>query len=147
MNNERIEKFLALVSEGSSDFEKKALWRKANKIWLSRSTAIAIKVHSEIIHQGISQKAFSERLGVSAQYITKILKGNQNLSLDTISKLEAALGIQLIEVVAVSKSINYNVPENIQPETTGSSRISKVIPFQLNVYTALESSIGDIKSA
>jgi transcriptional regulator with XRE-family HTH domain len=147
MNNERIEKFLALVSEGTSDFEKKALWRKANKAWLRRSTAIAIKVHSEIIHQGISQKAFSERLGVSAQYITKILKGNENLSLDTISKLETALGIQLIEVVAVSKSINYNVPENIQPETTGFSKISKVIPFQLNVYTVIEPSVGDIKSA
>ena len=35
-------------------------------------------------------------IGVSPQYVNKIVKGKENLTLDTISKLEQALGIKLI---------------------------------------------------
>ena len=41
-------------------------------------------------------------MGVSAQYINKIVKGSENLSLETISKIERALNIRLIEVPGFS---------------------------------------------
>jgi transcriptional regulator with XRE-family HTH domain len=49
---------------------------------------------------------------VSAQYINKIVKGKENLTLDTICKLEQALEIELI-TVSTSKSIE--VTAQIEP--------------------------------
>lgn len=45
---------------------------------------------------GLIQKALAERMNCTQQYISKILKGKENMSLDTLSKLERALGITLI---------------------------------------------------
>lgn len=45
---------------------------------------------------GLIQKALAERINCTQQYISKILKGKENMSLDTLSKLERALGITLI---------------------------------------------------
>ena len=35
-------------------------------------------------------------MNCTQQYVSKILKGSENMSLDTLSKLEDALGINLI---------------------------------------------------
>lgn len=45
---------------------------------------------------GLMQKALAERMNCTQQYISKILKGKENMSLDRLSKLEKALGITLI---------------------------------------------------
>ena len=42
-------------------------------------------VHVEILDMGCSQ-----------QYVPKVLKGQESLSLETISKIEACLGIQIL---------------------------------------------------
>ena len=42
------------------------------------------------------QKALAERMNCTQQYVSKVLKGRENMSLDTLSKLEDALGINLI---------------------------------------------------
>ena len=42
------------------------------------------------------QKALAGRMNCTQQYVSKILKGRENMSLDTLSKLEDALGINLI---------------------------------------------------
>ena len=46
--------------------------------------------------EGLIQKALAERMNCTQQYVSKILKGKENMSLDTLSKLEDALGINLI---------------------------------------------------
>ena len=46
--------------------------------------------------EGLTQKALAERMDCTQQYVSKILKGKENLSLETLSKLEDALGISLI---------------------------------------------------
>ena len=116
MNSTSIERFLALVSDETSSFEKKAHWMKANEAWLEKSGSIAIKVLMAIDAQETSQKELAEKMGVSAQYVNKIVKGNENLSLETISKLEAALGIKLIEIVDYSQlSVNKDVAISGKP--------------------------------
>ena len=35
-------------------------------------------------------------MGCSQQYVSKVLKGQENLSLETMSKIEACLGIQIL---------------------------------------------------
>jgi transcriptional regulator with XRE-family HTH domain len=44
----------------------------------------------------MTQKALAENIGVSPQYINKVLNGQENLSLQTIAKLSDALNIELI---------------------------------------------------
>jgi transcriptional regulator with XRE-family HTH domain len=46
--------------------------------------------------QGLTQKDLAERLNVTPQQISKIVKGEENLTLETITNLELALGIHII---------------------------------------------------
>jgi transcriptional regulator with XRE-family HTH domain len=46
----------------------------------------------------LSQQALAERMNCTQQYVSKILKGKENLSLDIISRLEEALQINLVTV-------------------------------------------------
>ena len=44
----------------------------------------------------MSQKQLSELMGCSQQYVSKVLKGQENLSLEIMPKIEACLGIQIL---------------------------------------------------
>lgn len=46
---------------------------------------------------GLPQKALAERMGCSQQYISLVLKGTENLSIETISKIENALHLEILE--------------------------------------------------
>ncbi|HLO44261.1 MAG TPA: helix-turn-helix transcriptional regulator [Leadbetterella sp.] len=107
MNNTKtnVEKFLDLVSkESDGKLLKELKWRQANRAWLRKSQSIAIKILSTLKTQGISQKELAEKMGVSPQMVNKILKGSENLTLETISKIEIALGIHLIETAETLKA-------------------------------------------
>lgn len=52
----------------------------------------------EMENKGLTQKEFAQRVGCSQQYISRILKGKENLSIETISKIEAALGVSILEI-------------------------------------------------
>lgn len=56
---------------------------------------------------GLTQKALVGRMDCTQQYVSKILKGNESLSLEMLSKLEDALGVCLIadETVASPQMI------------------------------------------
>lgn len=129
-NNERLQKFLGLVSEEVSGFEEKALWRIKNKDWLEKSALIAIKILRALKEQQLSQKELAEKMQVSAQYISKIVKGSENLSLETISKLELALNIRLIEVSGIYSTSQYIQPQIISTIiVVKAGEVAKVIPL------------------
>ena len=52
---------------------------------------------------GLTQKSVAERMGCSQQYISRVLKGTENLSIETISKIENALDLSILEPVFVNK--------------------------------------------
>lgn len=52
---------------------------------------------------GLTQKALAERMGCSQQYISRVLKGTENLSIETISKIETALELEILEPVFVPR--------------------------------------------
>ena len=39
---------------------------------------------------GLTQKSLAELMGCSQQYVSRVLKGTENLSIETISKIESA---------------------------------------------------------
>jgi len=111
MNNKNnIEKFKSLVSEEKSGWLEKAKKRQENKEWLKHSQKIAVKIlrtlrMNKADKTGIgSQKELALALNVSPQQVNKIVKGSENLTLETISNLEQALNISL--VFAEEKSSN-----------------------------------------
>lgn len=96
MKKKTLEFLEAHQSMTPSTWREEAEWRRNNWSWLRHSQKIAVKVLLEMKEQGLTQKALAERMDCTQQYVSKILKGKENMSLDTLSKLEDALGINLI---------------------------------------------------
>lgn len=46
--------------------------------------------------QSVTQSLLAERMGCSQQYVSNLLKGSSNMTLETISRIETALNIDLI---------------------------------------------------
>ena len=92
------EKFLALVKEKDTSSAAAIKWRVENRAWLKKSQAIALKILQTLKAKGSNQRELAEAIGVSAQQVNKWVKGNENFTLETLVKLEAALGVSLIEV-------------------------------------------------
>ncbi len=99
------EEILATLSkyEVESDWRDKALWRRNNRYWLRYSQYMAMIVLDRLDELGLTQKQLAERMGCSAQYISKIMKGSENLTLETIAKLEASLDLDIFKRVSVLK--------------------------------------------
>jgi transcriptional regulator with XRE-family HTH domain len=62
------------------------------------SQSIALLVLDYLHTTGTTQKELAELIGVSPAYIAKVLKGGENLSLETICKLQEATGVKLMSV-------------------------------------------------
>lgn len=96
MKKETLEFLKAHQSETPSKWREEAEWRRDNWSWLRHSQKIAVKVLLQMKQEGLTQKALAERMDCTQQYVSKILKGKENMSLDTLSKLEDALNISLV---------------------------------------------------
>lgn len=70
--------------------------RRANREWLRHSRSIAISMHEKMREEGLTQTELAERIGCNQQYVSKLLKGSENLTLETITKIESALEIQIL---------------------------------------------------
>ncbi len=97
--NERLDKFEKLVSDKPSNFLSKLAYYKANKKWIDQSSKVAINVLEALRVKGLSQKDLAKKMNVSAQQVNKIIKGKQNLTFETVGKLEDALEISLMEII------------------------------------------------
>lgn len=96
MKKDTLEFLETHQSETPSKWREEAEWRRENWSWLQHSQRIAVKVLLQMKLQGLTQKALAERMHCTQQYVSKILKGKENMSLDTLTRLENALGISLI---------------------------------------------------
>ena len=91
------EKLSKLTSGAPSDWKEQAKSRRENRAWLKKSAAIAVKVLEALKAQRLSQKDLALRMDISPQQVNKIVKGQENLTLETITNLEIALGIRIID--------------------------------------------------
>jgi len=97
-NKEKREQFLNSIEDDNGSWLKKARYRKENRAWLRKSQRIAVRILSVLKEKGMQQKELAEAMDVSPQQVSKIVKGKQNLTLETISKLEVVLGVKLFEI-------------------------------------------------
>ena len=60
---------------------------------------------------GITQKVLAERMGCSQQYVSLILQGKENLTLETISKLEKAIDMDILAYTSSQSIVDgYSFP-------------------------------------
>jgi len=98
------EKLSNLTSDRPSGWKAKAKLRRENREWMKKSAAIAVRVLDALKALNLTQKELAERMNISPQQISKIVKGQENLTLETISNLEIALDIQIIDDEKMNKS-------------------------------------------
>jgi transcriptional regulator with XRE-family HTH domain len=104
-----LENINKIASKEISSWKKEATERRENIAWTNRSFKIAVRILREIRAQkplnGMTQKKLAEQMGVTPQYINKVVKGKENLTLETISKIESVLGITLLEIPSEASQV------------------------------------------
>lgn len=103
-----IGKFNQLVS-GESKWLEQARKRKENAGWLSLSQNIAVKVLKTLRTRQMKQTELAQLMQVSPQQVSKILQGKENLTLETISKLERILDVKLVTVADEVSEIRHQI--------------------------------------
>ena len=78
-----------------SKWRENAQWRRNNEKWLGYARIITVKVLKAMDEQSVTQTMLAERMGCTQQYVSNLLKGSSNMTLETISRLESALHINL----------------------------------------------------
>ena len=99
MNNDKIKKkpFNSSIKNDTSLEETKELQEKED--WSKLSVPIGLSILNHLRARKISQKKLAEKLGYAPEYLTKILKGSENLTLEQIDNIQKALGVKLIQVL------------------------------------------------
>jgi len=98
-----------LTATHTSKWEEKATWRQENQEWLIRSQEIALKVLHALRQKNMSQRDLARLLNCSAQHVSKLVSGKENLTLETISRLEDVLGMRLISILSFSMTIEVSI--------------------------------------
>lgn len=94
--NKTIEYLSSHQSDTPSHWRENAQWRRDNDDWLRYAQFITLQVMKRMDEQGVTQKQLAERIGCSQQYVSNLLKGSTNMTLETIARLEKALNIDIV---------------------------------------------------
>lgn len=70
--------------------------RNENRDWLALSAKFSLLIRHILRSEKMTQKELASRMGVSSVQVTKLLSGKENIGLQTIAKVEKALGRNLI---------------------------------------------------
>lgn len=109
-----LDKLNKIASREPSGWFEQAKERERNQDWSEKSVKIALLILNEIkarkASQEMTQKSLAAKMGVSEQYVSKILKGQENLTLETITKIEKAMNIKLMEIPSAmeEKEVEFN---------------------------------------
>jgi len=117
--NQKIEEIIS--KSPRSSWKEKVEWRRVNKDWLKKSSDIAFRILDALDEKGWKKNRLAEELGVSAQQVSKYVKGEENFKLETLCNLEKVLGIELTTVVQedeeVVKKGSWKYVESVQQVT------------------------------
>lgn len=95
-----------------SKWREAAEWRRKNEKWLKYSRVITMKTMQAMDKQSVTQSILAKRMGCSQQYVSNLLKGSSNMTLETIARIETALNIDLIGSALNCLADGYNSAES-----------------------------------
>ncbi len=130
-----IDKLYEIAVKASDNWIEIAEKLEQDQTWLDKSAKIALSVLSALKDLKMSKQELADKMGVKAQYISRIVKGTENLTLETISKLEKALGKDLMSIPDYSfrtkadynmytKNIHWTTPISCSFTTKGTNILS-----------------------
>jgi len=93
-----LNKLSQMAKSRPEEAKQKATDRKKNREWLRISQDIALALHYYLRSMRITQKELAEKMQVSPTYVGKLLKGQENLTLETICNIQKVIGRTLISV-------------------------------------------------
>ena len=67
-------------------------------MWLRWSRGIALSIVDYMQANGLTRSDIANKLGVSPQYVSRILSGSINFSFKSVAEIERKLGISCMEV-------------------------------------------------
>jgi len=100
-NNDKFNKLIAI--HPPSKWAKKHLERKIQRTWSMDSFTIALNVLTILEEKGWNKTRLAKELDVSTAYITKVVKGKVNFTLESLAKLSSALGEPLINIELIDR--------------------------------------------
>jgi ribosome-binding protein aMBF1 (putative translation factor) len=101
MKSKAVEFLEAHESGDRSTFMEEARWRQQNATWLKWSRSVSLAIIDYMQDHNLSQADLAQKLGVSRQYVSKLLSGRVNYSFKTIAELEERLGIRCMQMTCV----------------------------------------------
>ncbi|KYG75720.1 helix-turn-helix transcriptional regulator [Roseivirga spongicola] len=109
-----------------SSFHEKVAFQRENKNWLDKSFEISLTILDAIDEKGWNQTQLADKLGVSRQRVSKMLKGQENFQLSTLVKLEEVLGVEFVQVDGqdFTKKLNCYLTE-LTEQIVKSASVSK----------------------
>ena len=99
------EKYLAKVSKDETDTVKRARERIKNREWLKVSQEIALQVLNKLDDLVWTKQDLAEKMVSTEEDVSKIVSGKENLTLETILKLQRILNIRIMPKVKHFKDI------------------------------------------
>ena len=107
---EKLEKLNKMAHKPSKTptWQKVAQWDEDHEDALEDYATIAFRIIKHMEKQNLKRKDLAASLGVTSQALGRILKGRQNLSLQTIRKMEKVLGLILIDVLKENPKLSYS---------------------------------------
>ena len=91
-----VKKLRQHTSPIPSHWRNEAEYRSENKSWLRYSQHIALLMQDKMDKMNLTQKELAVQMSVSQQYVSKMLKGHENFSLETLAKIEDILHINIL---------------------------------------------------
>ena len=108
-----IEFLMKNQSDTASKWREEAEYCRRNARWLRCSAMIALQVRDRMSQIGMTQVVLAEKLRCTQQHISMLLKGKNNLTLETIAKLEEALDFDIIgEALIPVDGYNQKIPQS-----------------------------------
>ena len=133
MENQSNKSKLSKIASKDSSWLEKAQWREDNEAWLEKSAHIALRIVRTLRAELMTQKDLAKRMKVTPQHVNKILKGSENLTLETIFKLEQALNISLIEIQSFPSETT--IQEDLSEDTSELAMTFSIISTNTDAFS------------
>lgn len=79
-----------------------------HSIWRPKAVSIAFTVLALLDKKGISKQELAAKMNVKPQYVSRIVKGKANLTLETLVKIEQALESTIVDIIDPTETVSYH---------------------------------------
>ena len=131
------EKIAKIASPVKSNWLQEAKEKLANIEPRRKARVLALQVLHALREQGITQTELAGRMGVSRQQVTKIVKGEENFTFETVEKIEKALGVPLVTILEPGTSETERETQAM-PEKKTPPRPQKDLNDQVSIVEAFQ---------